>query len=64
MPRRSRRSQRPSGAEQLSLPLDSRNIPPAAPTTPELLETVAELLLAAASTMPGGSRDDACEDHR
>jgi hypothetical protein len=50
MPRRCRR---PSGAEQLSLPLDSRNLPPAAPTSPELLETLAELLLAAASTMQG-----------
>jgi hypothetical protein len=61
MPRRSRR---PSAAEQLSLPLDSRNRPPAAPTSPELLETLAEMLLAAASTMQGGSRDDAREDHR
>jgi hypothetical protein len=61
MPRRSRC---PPGAEQLSLPLDSRNRPPAAPTTPELLETLAELLLVAASTMKGGSRDDAREDHR
>ena len=61
MPRRSRR---PSGAEQLSLPLNSRKPPPAAPTSPELLETLAELLLAAAHRMQGGSRDDACEDHR
>lgn len=61
MPRQSRR---PSGAEQLSLPLGSRNLPPAALTSPELLETLAEMLLAAASAMQGGSRDDAREDHR
>ena len=53
MPRRPRH--RP-GTEQLTRP-------PAAPTTPELLETLAELLLAAASTMQGRTRDDACEDH-
>ena len=54
------------GTEQLTLALDdSRTRPPvpAAPTTPELLETLAELLLAAASTMQGRTRDDACEDH-
>jgi hypothetical protein len=61
MPRRCRR---PSTAEQLSLPLDSRTPPPAVPASPELLETLAELLLAAARTMQGGSHDDAREDHR
>lgn len=53
------------GTEQLTLALDdSRTRPPPAPTTPELLETLAELLLAAASTMQGRTRDDAYEDHR
>ena len=61
MPRRPR--PRP-GPAQLSLALDdSRNRPPAAPATPELLETLAELLLAAASTIQGRTRDDDGEDH-
>lgn len=51
--------------EQLCLALsDSRNRPPAAPTTPAILEALAELLLAAAGTMTEGSQNDACEDHR
>jgi hypothetical protein len=50
--------------EQLSLALDDgRNRPPAAPPTPEIIETLAELLLAAATAMEGGSSDDAREVH-
>ena len=66
MPRRSRHSPRHRPrAEQLSLALDDgRACPPAAQATPELLETLAELLLAAAGTMQGRTSDDAREDHR
>lgn len=62
MPRRHRRRARP---EQLCLRLeDPRNRPPAAPATPEVLETLAELMLAAAQMIAEGSGDDAYEDHR
>lgn len=66
MPRRQRHSPRHRPrAEQLSLALeDGSSRPPAVQATPELLETLAELLLAAAGTMQGRSGDDACEDHR
>ena len=51
-------------AVQLSLCFDdSRNRPPAAPPTPEVIETLADLLLAAVKAMQGGPQDDAHEDH-
>jgi hypothetical protein len=61
MPRRPRHHPQP---EQLCLALDdSRNRPPPAPSTPAILEALAELLLTAADKMEG-SQDDACKDHR
>lgn len=60
MPRRPRHHPQP---EQFCLALDdSRTRPPAAPSTPAILEALAELLLAAADKMEG-SQDDAREDH-
>ena len=51
-------------AMQLSLCFDhSQNRPPVAPPNPEVIETLAELLLAAATAMQGGSRDDARENN-
>jgi hypothetical protein len=62
MPSRPRHQPQP---EQLCLALDDpRNRPPAAPATPEILETLAELLLTAADKMAGGSQDDARKDNR
>lgn len=66
MPRRPRHHPQP---EQLCLALDdSRNRPPPAPSTPAILEALAELLLTAADKMAAdkmeGSQDDACKDHR
>ena len=62
MPRRHCRLLQP---EQLCLILDDpRNRPPVAPATPEVLETLAELMLAAAHMMAEGPGDDAHEDHR
>lgn len=62
MPRR--RKDRP-GARQLDLALDdSKSRPPMAPTTPAIIETLAELLLVAADKLKGERCDDACEDHR
>lgn len=65
MPRRPRHHPQP---EQLCLALDdSRNRPPAAPSTPAILEALAELLLTAADKMTadkmGGSQHDARKDH-
>ena len=67
MPRR-RRHHNPQ-LEQLYLALDDgRNRPPAAPSTPAILEALAELLLTAADNMAadkmGGSQHDARKDHR
>jgi len=51
--------------EQLCLALDdSRNGPPAAPSTPAILEALADLLLMAADKMAEGSQNDARKDHR
>ena len=51
--------------QQLCLALDdSRNRPPAAPSTPAILEALADLLLTAADKMAEGSQNDAREDHR
>lgn len=62
MPRRHRPLTQP---EQLCLALDDpRNRPPAAPATAAILETLAELMLAAAGTMTEGSHDDARQDYR
>jgi hypothetical protein len=43
---------------------DSRNSPPAAPSTPAIPEALADLLLMAADKMVEGSQNDAREDHR
>jgi hypothetical protein len=57
MPRQTRHHPQP---EQLCLALDdSRNRPPAAPSTPEVLEALADLLLTAADKMAEGSQNDA-----
>lgn len=62
MPHRSRHHPRP---EQLCLALDdSRNRPPAARSTPAILEALADLLLTAANKMMEGPQNDAREDHR
>lgn len=62
MPHRARHHPQP---EQLCLALDdSRNRPPAAPSTPAILEALADLLLTAADKMAEGSQNDTCEDHR
>lgn len=66
MPRRRRHHPQP---EQLYLALDdSRNRPPAAPSTPAILEALAELLLTAADKIAtdkmGGKQHDARKDHR
>jgi hypothetical protein len=62
MPHRPRHHPQP---EQLCLALDdSRNSPPAAPSTPAILEALADLLLMAADKMVEGSQNDAREDHR
>jgi len=46
--------------EQLCLALDnSLNRPPAAPSTPAILEALADLLLTAADKMAEGSQNDA-----
>lgn len=64
MPRRHHPRTRPE-PDQFCLKLDDpRNRPPAAPATPALLETLAELMLAAAGTMAEDAHDDAREDHR
>jgi hypothetical protein len=65
----SRRRRHHPQPEQLYLALDdSRTRPPAAPTTPAILEALAELLLTAADKMAadkmGGSQHDARKDHR
>lgn len=62
MPHRPRHHPQP---EQLCLALaDTRNRPPAAPSTPAILEALADLLLTAADKMAEGSQNDAREDHR
>lgn len=62
MPHRSRHHPQP---EQLCLALDdNRNRPPAAPSTPAILEALADLLLTAATKMVEGPQNDAREDHR
>lgn len=61
MPRRARPHPQ---QDQFCLPLDDpRNRPPAAPSTPALLEALAELLLMAAQKTEGWE-NDAREDHR
>ena len=65
MPRRARTHPQ---QDQFCLALDDpRNRPPAAPSTPALLEALAELLLMAAQKAAHnteGRENDACEDHR
>ncbi len=61
MPRRPRTQPK---QDQLCLALDDpRNRPPVAPSSPALLEALAELLLMAAQKTEGWE-NDACEDHR
>jgi len=61
MTRRRRHHPQP---EQLCLALrDSRNRPPAVPSTPAILEALADLLLTAADKMAEGSQNDARKDH-
>jgi hypothetical protein len=43
---------------------DPRNRPPTAPPTPDLMETLAELLLAAMTTPRDGEAGDEPEDRR
>ena len=57
-------SRRPPPSQLILLFKDARNRPPAAPPTPDVLETLADLLLAAMAGLGDGEAGDEPEDQR